>query len=30
MNKILNQKENVKETNITKILNQKLKAQEDE
>ena len=30
MNKILNQKENVKETNITKIPNQKLKAQEDE
>ena len=30
MNKILNQKENVKETNITKILNQKIKAQEDE
>ena len=30
MNNILNQKENVKEANITKILNQKLKAQEDE
>ena len=30
MNKILNQKENVKETNITKILNQKIKSQEDE
>ena len=30
MNKILNQKENVKETNITKILNQKIKVQEDE
>ena len=30
MNKILNQKENAKETNTTKILNQKIKSQEDE
>ena len=30
MNKILNQKDNAKETNLTKILNQKIKSQEDE